>query len=128
MSSVIAAPELMAETATDLATIGSTLSAARMAAATPTVAVMSAAADEVSASIAHLFFPARPGLSGAGLWASGGNTPRFHSLFGRARQRSDGNRRSRLSGNPRIQPTNSAGGPNFEDLMLVSFAPILRVL
>src|SRR5277367_5714031 len=55
MSLVIAAPELIAESATDLANIGSTLSAAHMAAATPTVAVVPAAADEVSASIAHLF-------------------------------------------------------------------------
>jgi hypothetical protein len=55
MSYVIAAPEMMAATATDLATIGSDLSAAHMAAATPTVALVPAAADEVSAGIAHLF-------------------------------------------------------------------------
>jgi hypothetical protein len=54
MSFVIAAPETMAAAATDLATIGSTLSAAHTAAA-PTLAVMPAGADEVSASIAHLF-------------------------------------------------------------------------
>jgi hypothetical protein len=52
---VIATPELMEEAARDLATIGSTVSAAHMAAGAPTVAVMPAAADEVSASIAHLF-------------------------------------------------------------------------
>jgi hypothetical protein len=55
MSSVIAVPELMAVAATDLSTIGSTLSAAHLAAATPTLALMPAAADEVSASIAQLF-------------------------------------------------------------------------
>jgi hypothetical protein len=55
MSNVIAAPEVMTAAATDLATIGSTLDAAHMAAAGPTLAVMPAAADEVSASIAHLF-------------------------------------------------------------------------
>lgn len=55
MSAVIAVPELMAEAATDLATIGSNLSAAHMTAAPSTVAVLPAAADEVSASIAHLF-------------------------------------------------------------------------
>jgi hypothetical protein len=54
MSYVIAAPEMMAAAATDLATIGSMLSAAHTTAA-PTVAVVPAAADEVSASIAHLF-------------------------------------------------------------------------
>ncbi|MGA7050468.1 MAG: PE family protein [Mycobacterium sp.] len=55
MSAVIAAPELIEAAATDLASIGSTVSAAHMAAAAPTVAVTPAAADEVSASIAHLF-------------------------------------------------------------------------
>jgi hypothetical protein len=55
MSSVIAVPELIADTATDLANIGSTLNAANLAAATPTIAVAPAAADEVSVSIARLF-------------------------------------------------------------------------
>jgi hypothetical protein len=55
LSYVIAAPEMIAAAATDLATIGSTLNAAHAAAAAPTVAVMPAAADEVSASIARLF-------------------------------------------------------------------------
>jgi PE family len=55
MAYVIAAPEMMETASTDLATIGSTLNAAHMAAAAPTVAVMPAAADEVSASIAQLF-------------------------------------------------------------------------
>ncbi len=55
MSYLIAAPEIMTSTATDLATIGSNLSAAHAVAAARTVAVPPAAADEVSASIAHLF-------------------------------------------------------------------------
>ncbi len=55
MSLLIAAPESMTAAAADLANIGSALSAAHTAAATPTVAVIPAAADEVSASIAHLF-------------------------------------------------------------------------
>ena len=55
MSFVIAAPEFVAAAASDLAAIGSTVSAAHMAAAPPTVAVIPAAADEVSASIAHVF-------------------------------------------------------------------------
>ena len=55
MSAVIAAPEVMASAATDLATIGSTLSAAHLTAAPPTQVVLSAAADEVSTAVAHLF-------------------------------------------------------------------------
>jgi hypothetical protein len=55
MSYVVAAPELMTSAATDLATIGANLSAAHTAAAASTVAVLPAAADEVSVRIAHLF-------------------------------------------------------------------------
>jgi hypothetical protein len=55
MSAVIAMPELMADAATNLATIGDTLNTAHMTAAASTVTVLPAAADEVSASIAHLF-------------------------------------------------------------------------
>ena len=55
MSLVTAAPELISVAATDLAGIGSTVNAAHLAAATPTTAVIPAAADEVSSSIAHLF-------------------------------------------------------------------------
>ena len=54
MSYVIAVPELMTTAATDLATIGSNLDAAHMTAAAATLAVLPAAADEVSASIAQL--------------------------------------------------------------------------
>lgn len=55
MSAVIAVPELMAGAATDLAAIGSTLNAAHLIAAPPTLGVPPAAADEVSTAIAHLF-------------------------------------------------------------------------
>jgi hypothetical protein len=55
MSYVLAAPEMMAAAAADVAAVGSTLGAAHMAAVAPTVAVIPAAADEVSASIAQVF-------------------------------------------------------------------------
>jgi hypothetical protein len=55
MSYVIAAPEMMTTAATDLAAIGSNVSAAQMVTAARTTSVIPAAADEVSASIAHLF-------------------------------------------------------------------------
>jgi hypothetical protein len=55
MSFVIATPELVTAAATDLANIGSTLSAASAAAAAPTTGVLAAAEDEVSAAIASLF-------------------------------------------------------------------------
>jgi hypothetical protein len=55
MSYVIAAPEMMTAAATDLAAIGSNVSAAHIVAAARTTSVIPAAADEVSAGIAHLF-------------------------------------------------------------------------
>ena len=52
MSFVIAAPEMMTAAASDVANIGSTLSAANAAAAAPTTGIVAAAGDEVSAAIA----------------------------------------------------------------------------
>jgi hypothetical protein len=69
MSYVIAAPELMTAAAGDLAGIGSSLSEAHAAAAIHTVALVPAAADEVSAGVAHLF---------------SGYAEDFHGLAGRA--------------------------------------------
>jgi hypothetical protein len=73
MSYVIASPDMMAATATDLATIRSTLGAAHLAAAAPTQAVQPAAAEEVSVGIARAVLPARRRLSrggpaGGGVW------------------------------------------------------------
>jgi hypothetical protein len=64
MAYVIAAPEIMAAAAADVAAIGSTLSAAHLAAAAPTVAVIPAAADEVSAAVAQVFSQAAQGFQG----------------------------------------------------------------
>lgn len=55
MSAVIASPGMMEAAATDLSAIGLRLSAAQMVAAAPTLSVLPAAADEVSARIANLF-------------------------------------------------------------------------
>jgi|SRR5271166_1268783 len=76
MAYVIADPETMTAAATDLAAIGSNLNAAHLTAAAPTVAVLPAAADEVSASIAHLF-------SGYGqeYQAMAGQAAAFHDQF-----------------------------------------------
>jgi hypothetical protein len=55
MSLLMAIPDLIVAAATDLEGIGSSLSAANVAAAIPTTAVMAAAGDEVSVAIAGLF-------------------------------------------------------------------------
>jgi hypothetical protein len=76
MSYVIAAPERMTSAASDLATIGSDLSAAHTAAALPTAAVIPAAADEVSAGIAHMF-----SRYAGGFQALAGQAAAFHQQF-----------------------------------------------
>jgi hypothetical protein len=76
MSYMIAAPEMMTSAATDWATIGSDLSAAHQMAATPTVGLVPAAADEVSASIAHVF-----SQHAAGYQALAGQAAAFHAQF-----------------------------------------------
>jgi hypothetical protein len=55
MSYVIAAPEMVAAAASDLANIGSSLGTANVMAAGPTTSVLAAGADGVSAAIASLF-------------------------------------------------------------------------
>ncbi|OBI13771.1 PE-PGRS family protein, partial [Mycobacterium sp. E2327] len=55
MPYLTATPGVIASAATDLAGIGSNLSAAHAAAAAPTLAVPPAAADEVSVTIANFF-------------------------------------------------------------------------
>jgi hypothetical protein len=76
MSYVIAAPETMTSAASDLASIGSDLSAAHTAAAAPTVALVPAAADEVSAGVAHLFSQYATGFQ-----ALAGQAAAFHQQF-----------------------------------------------
>jgi len=55
MSAVVAVPDLLAQAATQVATIGDTLGAANTTTAASTQAVLPAAADEVSAAVANLF-------------------------------------------------------------------------
>jgi len=76
MSYVIATPEMIASAASDVANIGSTLNAANAAAVAPTVAVLPAAADEVSASIANLF-----SAHAVDYQALGGRAAAFHEQF-----------------------------------------------
>jgi hypothetical protein len=55
MSYVIAAQEMIASAASDVANIGSTLNAANAAAVAPTTGILTAAEDEVSTAIAAVF-------------------------------------------------------------------------
>jgi hypothetical protein len=105
MSYVLAAPEMMTAAATDLATIGSTLSAAHMAAA-PTLAVIPAAADEVSASIAHLF-----SRYAGGYQALAGQASVFHEQFVQQLKASAGSYASIEAANAALlRPLNASAG------------------
>lgn len=76
MSFVIAAPEMVAAAACDLASIGSTISSANASAVAPTTGVIAAAADEVSAAIAALF-----GAHGQAYHELGAKAAAFHNQF-----------------------------------------------
>src|SRR5208282_5126299 len=79
MSSLIAVPELITTAATDLANIGSTITAAHAAAVSPTSGVLAAGADEVSAAIAAVF-----SAHGQGYQALSAQAVAFHDQFVKA--------------------------------------------
>jgi PE family len=76
MAYVIAAPEMMAAAAADLAAIGSNVSAAHLVAAARTTSVIPAAADEVSAAIASVFANHAQAFQGLA-----GKAAAFHDQF-----------------------------------------------
>src|SRR5580693_8069541 len=76
MSYLIAAPDMLAGSAADVAGIGSSLSEANAAAAASTTRVIAAAGDEVSANIAALF-----SAHGQGFQALGAQAAAFHDQF-----------------------------------------------
>ncbi|MGA7053942.1 MAG: PE family protein, partial [Mycobacterium sp.] len=76
MSFLMAAPEVLLTAATDLASLGSTLSTANAAAATPTTTVLAAAEDEVSTAVATVFSG-----HGAEFQAISAQTAAFHDRF-----------------------------------------------
>ncbi|WP_068187411.1 PE family protein [Mycobacterium sp. UM_CSW] len=76
MSAVIAVPEAMSSAATDLVNIGLNLNAAHAVAATPTLAVLPPAADEISTGVAQLFAQHAQGYQ-----ALAGQAAAFHDQF-----------------------------------------------
>lgn len=79
MSFVNVEPEVLGTAATDLASIGSRLSVANAAAAAPTMGILAAAEDEVSAAIAAVF-----SAHGKDFQALGARAAEFHEQFVRA--------------------------------------------
>jgi PE family len=112
MSSVTAAPELISTAATDLANIGSNLSAAHTAAAASTVTVLPAAADEVSASIAHLF-----SAHAQDYQALAGRAAAFHQQFMQNLTASAGSYASAEAANAAVlQPLNAVAASVASDM------------
>ncbi|KBT55798.1 PE family protein, partial [Mycobacterium tuberculosis] len=79
MSFVIAAPEVIAAAATDLASLESSIAAANAAAAANTTALLAAGADEVSTAVAALF-----GAHGQAYQALSAQAQAFHAQFTQA--------------------------------------------
>ncbi len=76
MSYLLAAPDVLGSAASDLTGIGAALSQAHAAASTPTMSVLAAAQDEVSAAIASLF-----SSHGKAFQALSAHAADFHSQF-----------------------------------------------
>jgi hypothetical protein len=106
MSFVIAMPEMVGTAATDLASIGSTLSAANVAAAAPTTGIVAAAEDEVSAAIAALF-----GEHGQAYQAMSAQAAAFHSEFVNLMNADAGAYLSTEIANAEQALTNAVGAP-----------------
>jgi len=123
MSSVIAAPDLMAAAATDLAAIGSTVSAAHMTAAAPTVAVIPAAADEVSAGIAHVFSVHAQDYQGLA-----GQTAAFHEQFVQHLTASAGSYASTEAANAAVLQPSIANAGSFVGAIVGTFLDQLVTL
>jgi len=118
MSYVIAAPEMLAAAAADVAGIGSSLSEANAAAATQTAGVLAAAEDEVSAAIAALF-----STHGQGFQALSTQAAAFHAQFVQALNASADsfasaeaqavNTLGNIFAAPPITPVPATGNPTF---------------
>ena len=76
MSLLVAAPQLLADAASDLAGLGSTIKTANATAADPTTGLLPAAADEISTEIASLF-----SAHGQGFQRLSAQVAAFHEQF-----------------------------------------------
>lgn len=123
MPYVIATPELMTSAAADLATIGANVNAAHLITAAPTVAVIPAAADEVSAAIASAF---------------ANHAEAFQALAGKAAAFNDQFVQTLTSGGAAyaateatsaasLRPLNAAAGIQSAELLLEGLLPVLGV-
>ncbi len=106
MSFVIAVPELVTTAASNLAEIGSALTAVNAAAALPTTGIVAAAADEVSAAIAALF-----GAHAQAFQAISAQAAAFHDQFVQTLSRGAGSYASAESANAEQTLLNAINAP-----------------
>ncbi|WP_081288356.1 PE family protein [Mycobacterium asiaticum] len=132
MSNVMATPELIKAAATELATVGSTLGAAHIEAAGPTLAIQPAAADEVSAAIAQLF-----SREGEHYQQTAGHAAAFHDQFVQHLTAAAGTYASAETGNAALlQPVAVSAGSAAANVLGVTIpttleeitAPLLGIL
>jgi PE family len=126
MSFVTARPEVIASAATDLAGIGSNLSAAHFAVAAPTLAVLPAAADEVSVTIANFF-----SRHAQHYQAQAGQAAAFQEQFVQHVSAGAGSYAAAEAGNAAaLQPLAAIGGEiqSLLDNALASFSQLLNSL
>src|SRR6516225_8662301 len=121
MSFVIAAPEFVTAAASDLASLGSTISSANAAAATSTTGVLAAAEDEVSAAIAALF-----SAHGQGFQALSVRAAAFHDQFVQALTAGAGSYASAEAANVAAITANPAQ-TIAQDLLNLINAPVLAL-
>src|SRR5246127_5922406 len=121
MSYLVAAPEFLASTATDLSNIGSTLSEGNAAAATQTTGVLAAAEDEVSAAIAAMF-----SAHGQGYQALSAQAAAFHDQFAQALSAGAGSYASAEAANVAAFVANPAQTVQ-QDLLNLINAPFLAL-
>ncbi|OBI74273.1 PE family protein [Mycobacterium asiaticum] len=132
MSNVMATPELIKAAATELATVRSTLDAAHIEAAGPTLTIQPAAADEVSAAIAQLFSREAEHYQQAA-----GQATAFHDQFVQRLTAGAGGYASAEAGNAALlQPAAASVGSAAVDVLGVTIpttleditAPLLGIL
>lgn len=123
MSCVITTPEMMTSAALDLATIGANVNAAHLVAAPPTVAVVPAAADEVSAAIASVFANHAEAFQGLAGKAAAFNDQFVQTLKSGGAAYAATEATSAAS----LRPLNAAAGIQSAELLLEGLLPLLGI-
>ena len=116
MPDVLVVPGAIEAAATDVSAVGSTLNAAHLSAAIPTSAVIPAAADEVSAGIAHVFSVHAQDYQGLA-----GQAAAFHEQFVQHLTASAGSYASTEAANAAVLQASNANAGSFVGAIVGTF-------